>query len=116
MTLAESCEALGMSSSGLIPYCRLFSICNTKALSKTNFSKEVLYKIAKSIDNIHKNKEKTELLNRYFSPKTEVLENTSERILELRKEHPLVTNDDFFILSHFPRIDDYEFLTECNNS
>lgn len=114
MTFVEISNLLNMSSSGLVPYCRLLSICSDYP-SKIDFSKEILYKIAKAIDNVHKNNEKTKLLDVYFCQKNEVEKNTSERILELRKEHPLVTNDNFFTLTCFPVIDNYEFLTECNN-
>lgn len=33
---------------------------------------------------------------------------------ELKKLHPLVKDERFFVLNYFPKIDSYEVLTECN--
>lgn len=112
MTLTETCEVLNMSITGLMPHCRRFNISNS-VNSKTIFSKEDLYKIANAIDFSHKNNEKKNRLDLYFKQAL-TKHNATERILELRKEHPLVIDDNMFSLSYFPPIDNYEFLTECN--
>lgn len=41
-------------------------------------------------------------------------EELPENLEELKKEHPLVKDHRFFKINYFPKIDSYEYLTECN--
>ena len=41
--------------------------------------------------------------------------NEAGNIEKLKKLHPLVKDERFFVLNYFPKIDSYEVLTECNN-
>lgn len=37
-----------------------------------------------------------------------------ENLEQLKKDHPLITDERLFCLNFFPKIDSYTFLTECN--
>lgn len=41
--------------------------------------------------------------------------NEAGNIEKLKKLHPLVKDERFFVLNYFPKIESYEVLTECNN-
>lgn len=115
MTLKESEKALQISDTTFRKYFILSNMGETKYIGSMNFSKKDLYKIAKLIDSVHFAKDKEHLLDLFFQKKkTEIIKTKEEKLQEMRKLHPLVTDDRFFEVTYFPDVDDYEFLTECN--
>lgn len=115
MTMNECMQALKISHTTLRKYFILLKMGDQKDVAKKQFSKDDLYKIAKTIDTIHSSNEKEKTLDSFFEQKNiEAKKTKEEKLSLLKKEHPLVMDERFFELTYFPPIDDYEFLIGCN--
>ncbi len=110
MTSTQLAQILGVGNSTVTPVAKLLGVkkVRNRYTVRFDFEKEDALKVAEFLDKKSKIKNKVILVNKYYS--------NCEQCDDIQQEDK--NQSDFFrkmsIVSWFPPIDSYEFLTECN--